>query len=330
MGKKRFFMVALTLWTCLTLCGAGWFGDTKVAIDTEANKVYQYVSASDLIIDFIKDEKAATKEYDKDYVLLTGKVKSVGKDGKNLEVYGKANTQLAVLCTYDKALKTMASAYKVGDSIALYGQIKVGTIDKQIHMKVEKICVAPTDVTSEDMYYLLDGTSYNKADAQKVLLDNGRVEYYIPSFWEEIQHNISQENLGSIEGYQYVLNQMAGSQDTTPESLFVCYFDNRTQLADYLNDSDETELIEKAIVENILGKVGRFPSKEVKTYYGSEYTYYSGAFKNAFETGAGYHTEFLFQADGDEGVVLVLYVYKDTKHISDVLFLTRFLEVKGE
>ena len=74
-----------------------------------------------------------------------------------------------------------------------------------------------------DDYHFLDFQNYDLLAyfsklADHYLLDNGRVEYYIPSFWEEIQHNISQENLGSIEGYQYVLNQMPGSQDTTPSS----------------------------------------------------------------------------------------------------------------
>ena len=58
-----------------------------------------------------------------------------------------------------------------------------------------------------------------------------------------------------------------------------------------------------------------------------EYTYYDGVFKNALETGTGYHAEFVFQEDSDDGIVMLLYVYKDTKHLGDVLFLSRFLEV---
>lgn len=330
MRKKRLCIATLALCACLSLCGAGWLDSTKVAIDTENNRVYEYAAAENIIFDYIRDKEQTTLEYHQEYVLLTGKVQSVGKEGKTIVVSGDTNTQRAIHCTVDKALRNTALTYGKGDSIALYGQLKMNVWDKEIRLDAEKIVPIPTDVPSGDMYYLADGTSYNKKDTTKMELKDGRVEYYIPSFWEGIQHNITEENLGSMEGYQYVLNQMPGSKDTTPESLFVCYFDNKTQLADYLNDSDETELIEKAIVENILGKVGRFPSKEVKTYYGSKYTYYSGSFKNALETGAGYHTEFVFQADGDEGIVLVLYVYKDTKHLSDVLFLTRFLEIKGD
>jgi len=122
------------------------------------------------------------------------------------------------------------------------------------------------------------------------------------------------------------LNKLDG-QDSTPESVFVCYFDNSTQLG-YAGDAGETKLIEKAIVENILGSVGSFPTKRVTTYYDAEYNYYDGVFKNALEAGEGYRTEFIFQADGEDGIVVVLYVYKEAKHVDDLLFLLRFLNVK--
>jgi len=186
----------------------------------------------------------------------------------------------------------------------------------------------PADIRSDEMYYQLDGSSFDRKNATKVTLHEGAVEYYIPDSWasEAIQHSIVEDNLGIMEGHQYTLNKLDPSE-SVPESLFVCYFDNETHLSDYLNDADETELIEKAIVENILGSVGKFPSKESKTYYGSDYDYYTGSFKSMLEMGTGYHTEFVFQADGEEGIVLVLYVYKNTRHLSDVMFVTRFIEI---
>ena len=96
----------------------------------------------------------------------------------------------------------------------------------------------------------------------------------------------------------------------------------------FASDYDETKLIEKAIVENILGNVGIFPTKKVTTYYGAEYNYYDGVYKNPLEAGDGYRCEFIFEADGEDGIVVVLYVYREAKHVEDVLFLTRFLEVK--
>lgn len=326
MVRKKILSVILALSAGMVLCGAGWFESTRVVIDTENNHVYKYYTADEIISEFVKDYKAAKEIYQKEYVLLSGKVSEIGKDGKNIVLSGTTETGLTITCSCDKELRSLALSYESGDSVGLYGQLIVNGLKKEIRLNAEKIQPPPA-VMSKDMYYLLDGASFNKANAKKVTLNSNRVEYYIPSSWNRVEHSILEEGLGSIEGYQYVLNQITGSSDSVPESLFVCYFDNKLQLADYLNDSDETELIEKAIVENILGDAGKFPSKKVKTYYGSEYTYYSGAYKNILEAGTGYHTEFVFQADGEEGIVLILYVYKNTKHISDIMFLTRFLKI---
>ncbi|MBQ9141767.1 MAG: hypothetical protein IJX63_08245 [Lachnospiraceae bacterium] len=327
MQMKRRMAVILALCACLTLCGAGWFDSTKVAIDTVNSPVYQYYSADDIVAVFDISEKIATEKYDDMYVLLSGKVRSFGKDNKNMVIFSTESPERDIVCTYDKSLRTAASAYKIGEKVAVYGQIKVGVFDKEISIEVDKIVKVPDAVTSTNTYYLLDGSTFHKADAQKVTLNDGGVEYYIPTHWEGIQHDIVVEGLGSMEGYQYVLNQMPGSTDAVPESLFVCYFDNEQQL-DKSSPFGETQQIEKAIVENILGSAGKLPTKTVTTYYGSKYDYYVDSYRTTFEAGVGYHTEFVFQADGKDGIVVILYVYKEAKHLSDIMFLMRFLEIK--
>ncbi len=329
MKKKKFLVVILVLCVCFCLCGAGWFNSTKVVIDTENNLVYRYCTADTIISAFIKDSKVAKKDYQNATVLLSGKVKSIGKDGKNMVLVGTNNTALTIDCSYGKELREAALAYEVGESVALYGKIRVGILDKDIHLNAVKIVKVPAGISSDEIYYLLDGSSFDKTKSEKVTLNNGRVEFYVPSSWvnKDVQCDILDGEIGTMEGYQYVLNKL-GTGDSVPESFFVAYFDNQKQLSDYLNDSDETELIEKAIVENILGSVGSFPSKEVDTYYGREYVYYIGSYKTAFDTGTGYHTEFIFQADGEEGIVVMLYVYKEARHLSDVLFVSRFLEIQ--
>lgn len=328
MKKKKFLVVILVLCVCFSLCGAGWFNNTKVVIDTENNAVYQYCTADTIISAFVKDSKVARKDYQDAVVLLSGKVKSIGKDGKNMVLVGANNTALTIDCSYAKELREVALAYKVGESVALYGKIKLNIFDNNIHLKAVKIVEVPTAISSNEVYYLLDGSSFDKTKSKKITLNNGGVEFYVPSSWvnQDVQCDILAGEIGTMEGYQYVLNKL-GSGDSVPESFFVAYFDNQKQLSDYLNDSDETELIEKEIVENILGSVGSFPSKEVDTYYGSEYVYYIGSYKTIFDTGTGYHTEFIFQADGEDGIVVMLYVYKEARHLSDVLFVSRFLEI---
>lgn len=330
MWKKRLTVILFSISVVIALCGASWFDSAKVTIDTENNRVYRYHTVDKVMEAFAADANAAKEKYQEEYVLLSGKIAKIEKNGKNIEVSGLEKTTDTIVCSYDKSLQASASEYKVNDSIALYGKLSVGFFDKKVHLNVEKIVQIPEEIKSDEVYFLLDGTFFDKADAEKITLDEGHVAYYIPRTWtgEEIQHNIIEEDLGIIEGYQYVLNKIPGETGSVPESLFVCYFDNQKLLADYQNDSDETEQIEKAIVANILGEVKSFPTKEVRTYYGAEYTYYAGVFKNALETGTGYHTEFLFQKDDKDGIVMILYVYKDTKHLGDVLFLSRFLEIE--
>lgn len=328
MNRNRFSAILMTLCMFLSFIGAGWFDGAKVTVDTENNKVYQYRTADDIVSEFKENPKAAKLKYDNQPVLLSGQVKSVGKDGKYLMVTGLNNTSISIKCTCDKDLRSTAKTYKAGTAVTLYGSIEVGLITGDVSLETDKITSKPESALSGDMYYLLNGAEYNKRNATGITLNNGNVKYYIPSTWanKKIQHNIKDENLGTMEGYQYVLNKLSPT-DPVAESLFVCYFDNSTQLA-FAGDSDETKLIEKAIVENILGNVGIFPTKKVDTYYGAEYNYYDGVYKNPLEAGDGYRCEFIFRADDEEGIVVVLYVYREAKHVDDVLFLTRFLEVK--
>lgn len=328
MKRKRITAVLAVICACLTLCGAGWFNTTKVVVDTENNYVYEQCTVEEVFAEFAANSKAAREKYQGAAVLLTGRVASVGSNGKDLVLTGNDTTNRTIACTYDKTLRSTVMKYSAGEKVAVYGRIIVNIFNQNLYVAVDKITTPPTAGTSNEMYYLLNGTAFDMKNAVKETLQGGSVEYYVPSAWQgkEIRHSVKDENLGTMEGYQYVLNKLGGS-DAAPESVFVCYFDNSTQLG-YAGDAGETKLIEKAIVKNILGSVGLFPTKKVTTYYGAEYNYYDGVFKSALEAGEGYRTEFIFEADGEDGIVVVLYVYKEAKHVNDLLFLMRFLEVK--
>lgn len=328
MIKNRVIAVITVLCACLTLSGAGWFNTTKVTVDTENNYVYELCTAQEILSEFAANGKVAKEKYQGVPLLLVGKVVSVGSGGKNMVLTGTETTKGSVECTFDKSLRATAKQYSVGDKVAVYGRLIVNVFNGDIYLAADKLTAPPVAATSQDMYYLLDGTSFDRQNAVKETLACGQAEYYVPAAWtgKKIRHNVKEENLGTMEGYQYVLNKLDG-QTSVPESVFVCYFDNKTQLG-FEGDADETKLIEKAIVENILGSVGIFPTKKVTTYYDAEYNYYDGVFKNALEAGEGYRTEFIFQADGEEGIVVVLYVYREARHVEDLLFLMRFLEVK--
>ena len=180
------------------------------------------------------------------------------------------------------------------------------------------------------MYYLSDGSSIDKNRMTARTLRNGSVSFRIPAAWKGVEHSIKDEELGTIEGYQYVLNQLPGNTDTVPESFFVCYFDNENKLAN-TDDRKETKLIEKAVINNISGEgnADSFRYRDVTTYYGAKYDYYVGSYTDAAAVvNNGYHVEYIFQRNGDDGLVMYMYVYKNAKHLSDVMLVTRFLEIR--
>ena len=54
---KKILIAILVICASVVLCGAGWFNDTKVVIDTENNQVYQYYTADKILSEFTNDSK---------------------------------------------------------------------------------------------------------------------------------------------------------------------------------------------------------------------------------------------------------------------------------
>jgi len=94
-----------------------------------------------------------------------------------------------------------------------------------------------------------------------------------------------------------------------------------------VTDIDRLDDVEKLMIQNIENKnsISGFPLKKVKTYYNANYQYYRGNFKT--ELGTGYRTEYIFQKAGETGILMYLYLYKEEKNISDIMLITRLLEI---
>ncbi|MDO5150727.1 MAG: hypothetical protein Q4D76_15260, partial [Oscillospiraceae bacterium] len=228
-----------------------------------------------------------------------------------------------IVCSYDKKTALDLSVFKTNERIAVYGKCEYSFKKYKIE-NVDKV-IKPYSVKSSEQYYTLDGTTLDKTTSIRKSLNNNRIHYYIPNNWKNIEYNIIEKDLGNIEGYQYALNQIPESKDSEPESLFVCYFDSN-KLKDP-NDMKKKENVEKAIIENIEGSVGTFPKEKVKTYYGPTYKYYTGKFTDIYSGSKGYHVEYIFQEVEDRGIVMYVYFYREKRHLSDVMLVTRLLEV---
>ena len=327
MNMKRLISILPIFPMMFILCGLA-FNNVTVLVDTENNHVYEYVTVDDILSDFAKDTDAAKNEYKGGYYIISGKIESVSKNGDTIKVFGTSITNNHIICSCPQNLRSEALTYNTGEMIGVFGKLSVGLIDKEIHINVEKI-VSDSGAVKTGAFYLLDGTYVDKNSMSSRTLNNGTVNFRIPAAWKAIEHSIVEDGIGTIEGYQYVLNQLPGNTDTVPESFFVCYFDNAAKLEN-ADDKKETALIEKAIINNISGdgKGDSARNRDVTTYYGAKYNYFIGSYTDMLDAGNnGYHVEYIFQKNGNDGLVMYLYVYKDAKHLSDVMFVTRFLEI---
>lgn len=329
MKARRLFSLLLIIPMMLLLCGLS-FDNVTVMVDTEKNHVYEYITADDLLADFAKDKDTAADKYDDGYYVISGKIESISKKGEKIEIYGTSTVDNHIICSCSKTLRSDALTYNVGDGIGVFGKITVDLIDKDIHIEAEKL-VSIRSAVKSGSFYLLDEKCINKNNMIKRTLNDGKVSYNIPSEWKTVEKSIVESGVGTIDGYQYVLNHLSNNVDTEPEAFFVCYFDNASKLEN-ADDKKATKLIEKAIINNISGegKGDSARTRDVTTYYGTKYNYYVGSYTDILNSGNnGYHVEYIFQKNENDGLVMYLYVYKkEAKHLSDIMFVTRFLEIK--
>ena len=317
-NKHNILAVIILLVTAISLSSFTLF-NSSVEIDTSENRVYRYITVDALLNDFSRDSKSAQAKYNNQFVLLSGLFES--SDNKGLSVMDE--DYRAVKCTFEKN-KSFNLKYSFKDKVAVYGRVSC-TLGKPELTEVRKVIDTPV-VRSSEIYYTLDGTSFDKTASTERTLGGGRVKYYIPSGWKKIEADIAKNDLGIIEGYQYVLNKTPGNTSEVPESLFVCYFDK--DLLKTTSDIKSTEQVEKAIIGNINPdeKIGSFPSANITTYYGARYQYYSGKYQRG--AGQAYRTEYVFLPDGENGILMFLYLYpNDNKYLSEVILTTRFTEI---
>lgn len=301
------------------LCGALW-SRPSVVIDTEKNIVYEYITAETLVNDFSEDSGKAESRYDGKFFLVAG-LYETGNDGENSFSIMDRNMN-SVSCSYSKNT-SVSDRFSFKDKVAVYGKLKY-SFGKYELTDVQKIIPAPAARSSE-IYYTLDGTFADRSASVERELNNGKIKFYIPKAFTGIENSIKDDETGEMEGFQYNLSKLSADKSNEPEALFVCYFDKK--LLRETSDITRTNDVEKLIIQNIENKnsIVGFPSKKIKTYYDAEYQYYRGNFTS--NVGTGYRTEYVFQKAGDDGILVYLYLYKEEKHISDVMLITRMLEI---
>lgn len=328
--KKSYFSISLII-ICMSmvLCGFDFFNN-KVIMDTEERRIYQ-VSDPGVIIDaFEKNKDLAKDRYSGNCFLLYGIVGNKGSSYKEFDIRPDGGGNSITCSISDKQQAGDVMKLKEGDRVKVYGKLSPG-ITGRLNLKIDKVEKAGNEAVPYDMYAFIGSQPIGKSGMtvkrfySKNKSRSVEATYYIPSEWKSVEHNIKEEKLGNMEGYQYCLNNL-GKKEAYAESLIISYYDK----ADVdINDRDKDKLIEEAIIRDILypGDEDRvitgFPLKSIKTYYGAKYKYYRSTYKTA--TGEKYSVEMVFQ-ETENGFVVVTYVYKNEDHIDDVMAVLRLLE----
>lgn len=316
-----FFVIML----CLFMT-ASMFKTTEMALDTDQNVIYQNEDLEYFMIRRIAGADAAKSTYQNGYYVFLGTVRSKDGDNKKISLGKLRDTSMDVLdCSTSKkeVMQSLSDIY-VGNTVKVYGKLTLGILDGKWELVVDKIEKTEEEKLSRTAYSSRNGMNMDTEDMLQRSLNSGRAKYLIPKDWAGVEKNIVLSGLGTMEGYQYCLNEI-DSQSVQPESLFVCYFENDKHLL-RTSDKSETDLIERAIVKNILKKDPGASLTKKQTYYGTGYHYYQDAYRTAL--GQNYHAEFVFQPDGTRGMVVYLYVYREKAHLDQVMLTMRLLTVQ--
>lgn len=300
------------------LCGAGLFSGPDIEVDTDKNKVFKSYYIAEIL------EGKAEDNYG--YCCLSGEIIEIEKNKKTVYL-SNGNPDLKLELETDDVIDKVEKL-KVSDSVLVFGIAKKMFWGKGYYIDVSNISLNNSISRPGNSYYLENGKYVNKDDMVERSLNDGNIKYYIPKSWidKEVEFNIIENDLGYVDGYQYALNKTPGSDENTPESFFVCYFKYDGNLQKN-TPRKKVKPIEKAIAESIEdANIIKFPTTEKKTYYGATYQYYQGQFHDALKVNEDYYTEYVFDQNGEDGIVMYVYVYKKPAHIDDIIFVTRLLE----
>lgn len=182
--------------------------------------------------------------------------------------------------------------------------------------------------------YTVNGRKFSSLRSKEKRVAGGTMTYMVPSAFEQVESPIE-----NITGNRYTLNEIQNEKKADAEDLFVFYFDNEKYLLN-LNDKNQREAIEMAIIKNILPgeKINNilermeFPTKTIKAKYnraagGSEtkvFDYFTTSFVDSSKK--THNVEFVFTVNGQEGIGCILYVFTESVHKEDILYIMSTIE----
>ena len=119
MKQKKYVVLIVSFMMIFTLCGFLFGGSFTETVNTDKNRVYQYVSAETISSDFVDDTDAAKKKYAKNYYLLSGEIGTISKKGDSISLIGNPSADNRILCSCPKEKRAEALLFKPGERIGI-------------------------------------------------------------------------------------------------------------------------------------------------------------------------------------------------------------------
>lgn len=326
MQKSRYKYIILGLMLASSLLFAGAGKSNTVMLDTEQYILYHNIAAQALLTEYTADKEDFADAYKDGYMAVQGTVEQVSANGKSFKLSDgeRGNSAVFECKAAETSVVQAVKGLRKGDSVLVYGQVKVNFFTKEASMNVDKVEVVQESDVPENQYITLSGAVYDMDNIVEVSLRKGTIKYSIPHSWESVSKKL--ENI-TLDGYQYCLNEI-DRKTVKAESFFVFYFDNEKELKN-LDDRTRAGAIQVAIANNILkkdaGTALEFKREKYETYYGANYNYYCDTYTN-FTSGETYRVEFVFETVKDDGMLVYLYVVNhknEDRHIEDIMMVMK-------
>ena len=327
--RKKRIKSLLTCILCLALvqpllCGYTFFREvaTLEVNDKKENYIYRICDIDDIHSELTTNKNKAVEAYNGRRCVFTGKIDLILENNMEFTLTSQKNVRVDAR-VIDPQLAMKIGDLQVGDTVKIYGRLMIDIMfGNAISVDVEEINTTALSVDTSADYEFISGKKYNNSLTTARTLGAGRMKYHIPNEWSSVE-----SKLEGIEGYQYKLNEISSTYKTEPEQVYLFYFSNEKYLNNQ-SDKGETKSIEMAIIKNILKgeNVSYFSIKTMTSDYGRIYQYYDS---NSFvdQQKKGHNVEFVFTPAGSDGIACIMYVYNESHHKEDILYVMREMEV---
>lgn len=299
--------------------------NNTIVCDIEEYPACQNFGVNEIFDELAKNYDVNVKKFNNRDLCIAGVIKSMNSNGSSMELTDiTGGTKTVTVRASKKEKQALAAQFNVGDRVRVFGKAGVSKILKvSVTLQLNDIeKTSQTQNKSSDIFSFASGREFDRRDSEKRSFHNGAIEFLIPNKWTAVETEISGTGMN---GWMYKLNEIQTEYKTEPEQAYVFFFDNETGLKNITDRDASPKDIERAIIRNIMDK-DLNEQKSVKTADGYKFTYYLGNYKD--NSGKYHNVEFIFTELDTRGVMGVLYIYNESNHKEDIIYMMRTIVKK--